>query len=153
MVTADAAVAWIAGLFADEWEPLRVARAAFRTRRPASVGGWHRDASHLNSSVALVNWRRPQATTSRPIVFSRVAYISARVLGLRIQNARLHLEAKPPQFEVQAAARQPQDARRFRDVPAAAVQRALNHLPLDLFDGRRQGRRGAASPARGRRRR
>src|SRR5438034_1185364 len=48
------------------------------------------------------------------------------------------IESEPAQFEVKTAARQAKRPRRFRNVAAGAVQRRLNHVALDLLDGRRE---------------
>src|SRR5262245_3880905 len=52
-------------------------------------------------------------------------------------SARLR-HAKSVHLQIQAAARETKNAGGFRDVAGRALECGLNHVPLDLFDGRRE---------------
>ena len=72
--------------------------------------------------------------------FAAGAELFCRLVGIEF-GARV--EAQPPKFEIQPAPRQAEQACGFRNVASRPIQGRLNHVSLDLFDGR--GKAGAAS--------
>jgi len=56
------------------------------------------------------------------------------------------VEAKPSKLEIQTSTGEAEQAGGFRDIASRSIEGGLNHVSLDLFDGR--GEAGAASKCR-----
>lgn len=50
------------------------------------------------------------------------------------------VEAKPSKLEIQTSTGEAEQAGGFRDIASRSIEGGLNHVSLDLFDGRRETR-------------
>ena len=106
------------------------------------VGSGHCQEVRLNGSDLLHEMANPEGDgqycrQQRP---QQQRHGSVRIeFGARV-------ETKSSQFQIEASPGETQVPRRFGDVAGRPIERGLNELAFDLFDGRRQVRVRAKRP-------